>query len=191
MVQWLQQLAPVQTLMGWQPDGNGTSQTRKWLGLSKNKEDKSLPIPETHANDGVAIGASHFIRWKDWQDVRRNVRGGYWDGEVEISDSPFVVVARPNIYRRQLHFENPDSKKPNPTQYRKRKGGTITPFGLRSGDFVEAEKALKIYRGWIGGYTKTSKTTNVSIYDVNWKRLGQFSPNKVKLLKRSTKLLIK
>jgi hypothetical protein len=100
------------------------------------------------------------------------------------------VIAKPNIYRRQLHFENPDSHKPNPTQYRKRKGGTITPVGFRSGDFVEAQKASQVYRGWIGGYTETAKTKNVSIYNVNWKRIGQFSPNKVKLLKRSSKLCV-
>jgi hypothetical protein len=73
---------------------------------------------------------------------------------------------------------------------RKRKGGTITPFGLRSGDLVKAEKAGKSYIGWIGGYTQTTKTKNVSVYDHNWHRLGQFSPSKVQLIKRSTRLCV-
>ncbi len=50
-------------------------------------------------------------------------------------------------------------------------------------------KARVIYRGWIGGYTN-SKTKAVSIYDINWKRIGQFSPNKTKLLRRSNKLCV-
>ncbi|NEP12460.1 MAG: hypothetical protein F6K14_20090 [Symploca sp. SIO2C1] len=183
MLAWLGEIAPTATIFGWE-----TSNIRQWLKLPKDKSDKSKPCPETHSNDGVALASSHFIRWKEWQSS--SARGGYWDGEVIVTPASFKVIAKPNIYRRQLHFENPDSKKPNPTQYRKRKGGTVTPFGLRSGDFVQAQKAGQIYGGWIGGYTQTAKTKNVSIYDVNWKRIGQFSPNKVRLLKRSTKLLV-
>jgi hypothetical protein len=71
---------------------------------------------------------------------------------------------------------------------RKRKGGTITPFGFRSGDFVQAEKAGRVYRGWIGGFREPNKV--VSVYDHNWHRLGQFSVGKVQLIKRSTKLCV-
>ena len=49
---------------------------------------------------------------------------------------------QPQLYRRQLHFENPSKE-----GVRKRKGGTVTPFGLRSGDLVEGVKAGKAYRG--------------------------------------------
>lgn len=183
MLEWLNQIAPTSTQFGWQ-----TSNLRQWLKLPKDKTDKSKATEDTHSNDGVALAASHFIKWKEWQ--ASSARGGNWEGEVSVTSAPFKVIAKPNIYRRQLHFENPDSHKPNPSQYRKRKGGTITPFGLCSGDFVQAEKAGQIYRGWIGGYTETAKSKNVSIYDVNWKRIGQFSPNKVKLLKRSCKLCV-
>ncbi|MEH2248607.1 hypothetical protein [Nostoc sp.] len=90
------------------------------------------------------------------------------------------------MYRRQLHFENSEKG-----GTRKRKGGTVTPFGFRSGDKVRAEKASVIYVGWIGGYTQTQRTmNNVSVYDHNWKRIGQFSPNKVELLQRSTRLCV-
>lgn len=193
MLEWLNQIAPTSTQFGWQ-----TCNLRQWLKLPKDKADKSKAVEETHSNDGVALAASHFVKWKEWQSSNATrfaasgfaYRGGKWEGEVSITKAPFKAIAKPNIYRLQLHFENPDSHKPNPTQYRKRKGGTITPFGFRSGDFVQAEKAGQIYRGWIGGYTETAKSKNVSIYEVNWKRIGQFSPNKVKLLKRSTKLCV-
>jgi len=181
MLSWLEKLAPTATQYGWQ-----TSNLRQWLKLTKEKADKSKAVEETHSNDGVALAASHFVKWKEWHSS--NARGGYWDGEVVATVAPFKVIARPNVYRRQLHFENPDSHKPNPNQYRKRKGGTITPFGFCSGDFVQAEKAGQTYRGWIGGYTRTTKSKNVSVYDHNWKRIGQFSLKKIKLLKRSCKL---
>ncbi len=183
MLQWLEKIAPTSTQLGWQ-----TSNLRQWLKLPKDKSDKSKAVEESHSNDGVALATSHFIKWKNWYSS--NAHGGYWEGETVITSAPFKVLAKPNVYRRQLHFENPDSHKPNPNQYRKRKGGTITPFSFRSGDFVKAEKAGQIYRGWIGGYTETAKSKNLSIYDVNWKRIGQFSPNKVKLLKRSCKLCV-
>ncbi len=183
MLEWLSQIAPIATQLGWQ-----TSNLRQLLKLPKDKSDKSKACEETHSNDGVALAASHFIKWCEWHSS--NARAGNWEGEVFVTSAPFKVIAKPNIYRRQLHFENPDSHKPNPNQYRKRKGGTITPFGFRSGDFVQAEKAGQIYRGWIGGYTQTAKSKNVSIYDCNWKRIGQFSPSKVKLLKRSCKLCV-
>ena len=183
MLEWLLRIVPTATQFGWQ-----TSNLRQWLKLPKDKSDKSKAVEETHSNDGVALAASHFIKWREWHSS--NARGGNWEGEVSVTSAPFKVIAKPNIYRRQLHFENPDSHKPNPNQYRKRKGGNITPFGFRSGDFVQAEKAQTLYRGWIGGYTETAKSKNVSIYDCNWKRIGQFSPNKVKLLKRSCRLCV-
>jgi len=183
MLEWLNEIATTSTQLGWQ-----TSNLRQWLKLPKDKADKSKAVEETHSNDGVALASSHFVKWKEWQSSKAH--GGNWSGEVSLTSAPFRVIAKPNIYRRQLHFENPDSHQPNFNQYRRRKGGTITPFGFRSGDFVQAEKAGQIYMGWIGGYTETTKSKNVSVYDINWRRIGQFSPNKVKLLKRSTKLLV-
>ena len=55
---------------------------------------------------------------------------------VQLTDGPFKVIAQPQLYRRQLHFEDPSK-----TGVRKRKGGTVTPFSLRSGDLVEGIKA--------------------------------------------------
>jgi hypothetical protein len=114
-----------------------------------------------------------------------NTRGHRWAGQVAITSAPFRIISRPNLYRRQLHFENPEKG-----GIRKRKGGTVTPFGLRSGDKVRASKAGVAYVGWIGGYTQTQKTKKLSVYDHNWRRVGQFSPNKVELLQRSTRLCV-
>jgi hypothetical protein len=83
-----------------------------------------------------------------------------------------------------LHFDNAEKG-----GIRKRKGGTITPFNLRYGDKVMAEKAGKTYIGWVGGFTD-AKAKNISVYDHNWKRIEQFSPKKVKLIRRSNKLCV-
>ena len=179
----LEKLAPVKKMYGWQKDGNGTSQIREYLGLYKDKKNKKNPIPETHAVDGVALAASEFIAFKPF--VTKNSHGHDWQGEVTITKSVFRVITRPAYFRRALHFDNP-----NKGGVRKRKGGTITPFGFRAGDYVEAEKAGITYRGWIGGFTNTEKSKKLSVYDYNWKRIGQFSLSKVKLLRRSNKLCI-
>ncbi|MEQ8539845.1 MAG: RRXRR domain-containing protein [Coleofasciculus sp. D1-CHI-01] len=105
MLKWLEKLAPTTTQYGWQ-----TSNLRQWLKLTKEKSDKSKAVAETHSNDGVALAASHFVKWKDWHD--KNAHGGYWDGEVVATVAPFKVIARVGVYRRQLHFSNPDSHKP-------------------------------------------------------------------------------
>ncbi|MEQ9238446.1 hypothetical protein [Coleofasciculus sp. E2-BRE-01] len=89
------------------------------------------------------------------------------------------------FFRRQLHFEVPDK-----SGTRKRKGGTITPFGLRVGDLVRAEKAGKVYIGYVGGFTKTKDTQKVSVCDYTWKRIGQFAPSKVELIRRNNGLCV-
>ncbi|NJO93784.1 MAG: hypothetical protein HC820_04435 [Hydrococcus sp. RM1_1_31] len=178
MLQWLGDLRPTATQYGWQ-----TSILRQQLGLTKDKADKSKQSPETHANDGIALAASHFMRFEQFYTA--NTRGHCWVGQIEVTDSPFRVISRPNIYRRQLHFENPEKG-----GIRKRKGGTVTPFGFRSGDLVKACKAGEIIRGWIGGFTNSEKTKNVSVYDHNWKRIGQYALSKVKLLHRSTGICV-
>ncbi len=180
MVEWLKQLCPMTTQEGWQ-----TASLRRQLNLEKDKTNKAAPKPSTHAVDGIALAASYFIQFKAFHT--NNSRGHHWVGKVQVTLAPFRVIARSQIFRRQLHFENPVS---NTTNYRRRKGGTLTPFGFRSGDFVKAEKAGKTYMGWIGGFTQTEKTKKVSIYDYTWRRIGQFSPNKVHLLQRRTGIVV-
>ena len=93
------------------------------------------------------------------------------------------MIARPQLYRRQLHFENPGKG-----GTRKRKGGTVTPFGFRSGDLVAAIKGKLTVKGYIGGYSEVNKV--ISIYDINWKRVGQFSVSKTQLLRRYNGLCV-
>jgi hypothetical protein len=178
MLQWLEELRPTITQQGWQ-----TSILRQQLGLAKDKTDKSKQTPETHANDGIALAASHFMGFEQFHTA--NTKGHHWVGQVEVTSSPFRVISRSNAYRRQLHFENPEKG-----GRRKRKGGTVTPFGFRSGDLVRASKAGTIVTGWIGGFTDSEKSKNVSVYDHNWRRIGQYALSKVKLLQRSTGICV-
>lgn len=112
-----------------------------------------------------------------------NTRGHQWKGKCVNTLSLFIVVTRPQLFRRKLHQENYSKG-----GELKRQGGTVTPFGFRSGDYVEAVKSGKKVRGWIGGYTASRKL--LSIYDHNWKRVGQYSVKQVRLLKRSSRLCI-
>jgi hypothetical protein len=169
--QWLPNIAPVTTKLGWE-----TSVRRQSLGLEKDKH-KSNQVPATHAVDGVALASYEFLRYK-------SIKGdqGWLEGNVEITNAPFSVVKRPPVSRRQLHLMLPAKG-----GVRRKYGGTVTRHNFRKGDLVEAEKKGLKYRGWVSGDTKTE----VSVSDFDWKRLGQFSKNKVELLQRSTGLICK
>lgn len=176
MLNQLSNIAPTFTLEGWK-----TSILRKQLGLEKNKNDKSVADVTTHGNDAIALAASRLVQYKAFHTV--NSHGHHWVGSVQLTDAPFKVIARPQLYRRQLHFENPSL-----LGIKKRKGGTVTPFGFRSGDLVEATKGKNTVKGYVGGYSEPNKV--VSIYDVNWKRLGQYRISKTKLIKRGNGLCV-
>jgi len=173
MLKQLSNLASTRTLEGWK-----TSILRQQLGLEKNKDDKSVQDVTTHANDGIALAASQFMEFKIFKG-----KTAYWVGSVQLTDAPFKVISRPQLYRRQLHFENPSKG-----GIRKPKGGTVTPFGFRSGDLVQAIKGTNKVKGYIGGYSEVNKV--ISVYDHNWKRLGQFSVSKTRLLRRSNGLCV-
>ncbi|MFP4413509.1 MAG: RRXRR domain-containing protein [Coleofasciculus sp.] len=79
---------------------------------------------------------------------------------------------------------------PDKSGVRKRKGGTITPFGVRIGDWVRVEKAGKVYIGYVSGFTDTERSKKVSVCDYTWKRIGQFAPSKVELIRRANGLCI-
>jgi RRXRR protein len=57
MLEQLSSFAPVVKVEGYQ-----TAQVRNHLGLTKNSSHKSKAEFNTHAVDGVAIAASHFVR---------------------------------------------------------------------------------------------------------------------------------
>jgi hypothetical protein len=188
----METITPVFIREGWQKNGNGTSQIRKQLGLEKDRENKGEAKPETHAVDGIALACGYFVQYS--RHITSNTQGYLWKGEVNVTDSVFKIITRPGavrrgkeygFFRRQLHFEVPDK-----SGIRKRKGGTITPFGFRVGDLVKATKKDEQFVGYVGGFTNTNKSKNVSIYDYSWKRIGQFTPSKVKLLRRNNGLCI-
>lgn len=156
---------------GWQ-----TANIRQQLGLHKQKHAKGDAIPATHAVDGVALGASAFIRYGVI-----SIHSMGWKGEVQITPAPFTIIRRPPVSRRQLHLMV--SAKGG---VRRKYGGTVTRHGFRKGDYVEAIQGNKIYQGWVSGDTEKQ----VSVSDQNWKRLGQFSKNKVRLGKRCTGLIV-
>lgn len=160
-----------------------TGKYRDYLGLMKDKKDKSKQCPQTHANDAIALSATYFVKYEAYQTS--NTHGYRWVGEVKVTKAPFIVVTRPKLFRRKLHQENYTKG-----GTLKRLGGTVTPFGFRCGDFVEVTTKGTAIRGWIGGFTNTKKSNKLSVYNHNWDRLGQYGIKAVRLLKRSTKLCV-
>ena len=141
-----------------------TGKYRDRLGLVKERKDKSKQTPETHAVDAIALAATAFIEYKAFNTA--NAHGHEWVGECKVTPAPFIVLTRPKLFRRKLYQENYSKG-----GILKRQGGTITPFRFRSGDYVEASQKGSSVRGWIGGFTDTAKTKNVSIYDHDWSRI--------------------
>ena len=172
-IEQLGKLAPVVTKFGWQ-----TSNLRKELGLEKQKHSKGDAVPQTHAVDGVVLAATQFRDYLPFENSEG--RGHCWQGNTTITNAPFTVIRRPPISRRQLHlmvFAKGGT--------RRKYGGTVTRHGLRKGDFVRAERKGIHYLGWVSGDTKTQ----ISVSDINWKRIAQFSKSKVQLLQCSTGLI--
>lgn len=178
-IEQLNKIAPVVKKFGWQ-----TSNLRKHLGLPKQKQNKKEAIPATHAVDGTVLAATQFIDYLPFENSQRAGthagRGHCWQGRVNVTDAPFFVIRRPPISRRQLHLMLP-GKGGNRRKY----GGTTTRHDFRKGDFVEAVKAGITYQGWCSGDT----AKQVSVSNAAWKRIGQFTPSKVRLLQRSTGLI--
>jgi len=173
MLEWLSQFTPVTIQYGWE-----TANLRLSLGLQKTRN-KSEQSPQSHAVDGVTLAASQFVSYQAFQTA--NTHGHQWVGSVEITPAPFVVIRRPPISRRQLHLMVFALG-----GVRRKYGGTTTRHGFRKGDFVRAEKSGRISHGWVSGDTESQ----VSVSDINWKRLGQFTAKKVQLIARSTGLIV-
>lgn len=171
-IEQLGKLAPVVTQYGWK-----TANIRRHLGIEK-ASNKAEQCPAAHAMDGVALAASEFVQYRKFH--RLGVDGGDWLGTVALTAAVFKVIRRPPICRRQLHL----------LQFakggqRRAYGGTVTRHGFRKGDLVRAVKAGIEYVGWVSGDTARA----VSVSNINWKRLGQFTASKVQLIQRSTGLL--
>jgi len=140
------------------------SDTDAWrakFGLKKRTDRKWEQVPETHANDAVAMlmGVT---------------------GCENNPEAPFFVWRRLRYARRSLHRQHFQKGGVRP-----KFGGTSNGGFFRKGDWVEAEKVGKVYRGWVCGLP-TETTKLVGVADADGKRIGQFSPKKVRLLARST-----
>lgn len=167
----LEAFGDVKQIQGWE-----TAQIRTQLGIEKQKHSKGNAIPATHAVDGIALACSVFI---NYGIIDRHSMG--WLGSVAITPAPFCVIRRPPISRRQLHLMVKALG-----GVRRKYGGTVTRHGFRKGDYVEATQGSITYRGWVSGDTEKQ----ISVSDANWRRLGQFSKNKVRLIRRSTGLIV-
>jgi hypothetical protein len=150
----LRVLGTLITVEGWQ-----TQRWREQYNLKKTGR-KSALTPESHANDAVAMLA------------------GLAGCEVN-NIAPFWVYRRPEFARRSLHRQRFQKGGKRPTF-----GGTTNGTFFRKGDYVEAEMAGKVYRGWVCGLP-TERTPKVGVMNAEGKRIGQFSLSKVRLLKRS------
>lgn len=170
MLEQLEQIAPTTTIQGFQ-----TSNTRKHLGLQKNKFDKPKQCFETHAVDGVAIAASWFVEYQKYHCNGED--GAEWVGQVEITKGPFFVISRPPYSRRQLHLMVPAKG-----GIRRKYGGSTTRHGFRKGDLVQSPKGI--------GYVSGDAERRVSVSNANWKRLGQITASKVQLIRRSNGLVV-
>lgn len=141
-------------------DVSDTDAWRAEFGLKKRTENKWEQIPETHANDAVAM--------------LMGVTG------CSNASVPFFVWRRLQYARRSLHRQNFQRGGIRP-----RFGGITNGGFLRKGDWVDAEKAGIWYRGWVCGLP-TEKMQLVGVADTDGKRIGQFSLKKVRLLARSS-----
>lgn len=168
-IKQLSQFATVHTRLGWQ-----TSNLRKYLGLEKSK-DKAKQTPESHANDGITLACFQFLDYLPFHTA--NGHGHEWKGFVQVTDAPFAIVKRPPISRRQLHLMVPSKG-----GQRRKYGGSTTRHGFRKGDLISSPKGI----GYVSGDTEKQ----LSVSDVNWKRLGQITANKIQLIRRSNGLIV-
>lgn len=170
MLEQLSKFAPVVKVEGYQ-----TAQVRNHLGLTKNKVDKSKPEFNSHAVDGVAIAASHFVEYRKYH--RLDMDGASWFGSVFITPAPFFIIRRPPYSRRQLHLMVPAVG-----GIRRKYGGSTTRHGFRKGDLVNSPKGI----GYVSGDTEKQ----ISVSNASWKRLAQVTTSKVTLIRRSNGLIV-
>jgi len=159
--------------------GYDTNIRRQQLGLEKGAKKEEREV-RAHVNDCIAMGS---IILGIGIETKTRLRLGI----------NFDIITRPKYSRRKLHDE-----KASKGGIRKRHGGTTIDWtNIRLGDYVEAARTEKgigkmIYRGWAGGFSSGKNDNNsISLYDFDWKRIGQFGVNNVRLLNRRTGLMVK
>ncbi len=156
--------------------GYETNMRRQQLNLKKSSK-KEERDPSAHVNDCISMGS--IILGLGMETKTRLIQGINFD-----------IITRPKYSRRKLHNEQPSKG-----GIRRRFGGATTDWtNIRKGDYVEAIRDKqsgedRLYRGWIGGFENDKKL--FSVYNFDWKVIGQFDSKKVRLLNRNHGLLIK
>ncbi|WP_228060821.1 RRXRR domain-containing protein [Coleofasciculus sp. LEGE 07081] len=166
-----------------QPSGEKTQPVA--LGVDPGKSYSGIGIQSPRVTLFMAHLVLPFQSVKDRMEQRRMMRlkgrRGWWEGNVSITAAAFFVIVRPPTSRRQLHLMIPSKG-----GKRRKYGGTTTRHGFRKGDVVRTQMARRVCTRWVSGDTHR----RVSVSDITWKRLGQFSASKVQLLCRATGLLV-
>ena len=153
--------SPIRIIRGYE-----TNIRRKQLGLKK-EEDKTVRNSESHVNDCIAMGSIIL-------GLGINISNKF----------KYDTITRPKYSRRFLHLEQFSKG-----HIRRKYGGSTTDWTkIRKGDYVEAIRGKKAFRGWISGFLDDKKILSVSNFD--WKRMGQFEESNVRLLYRNHGILI-
>lgn len=156
--------------------GFDTNTRRQQLGLKKSGK-KDERGPEAHVTDCIAMGSIILGLGIETKTALRECIN-------------FDIITRPKYSRRKLHNEQPSKG-----GIRRRFGGTTTDWtNIRKGDYVETiidkrDGDDMLYRGWVGGFENDKKL--ISVYNFDWKVIGQFDNKKVRLLNRNNGLMIK
>ncbi len=165
--------------------GYDTNIRRQQLGLEKSSK-KDERDPSAHVNDCIAMGS---IILGLGIETKTFLREGM----------NFDIISRPKYSRRKLHNEKVNLQdkilKYKGHRIRKRFGGTTTNWtNIRKGDYIEAiidkrDENDMMYRGWAGGFDNDRKF--ISLYDFDWKVVGQFDYKKARLLSRNHGLMVR
>ena len=148
----LKKIAPLTTVEGWE-----TAEARCKYNIRKSYCRDAL-TPRSHANDAIAMLSNHYGRNVD-------------------SPAPFFVWSSHVPVRRQLHLQNPQKG-----GVRRVYGGTTGRYGIRKGDFVEANVKGKTVRGWACSFSDMQ----VGVADIRGKRFAIPTARNVRLIHRRT-----
>jgi len=151
----LKNLASFVTVEGWQ-----TTEARKKYRIKKTRTKAAL-VPESHANDAVAMMCMHY---------GRNVN----------SPTSFFIWGAYNPVRRQLHKQKARKGGVRPAY-----GGTTGRYGIRKGDLVEAKVKGKMVRGWACSFSNTQ----VGVANFRGERFAIPTVRNVRLTHRATGVL--
>jgi hypothetical protein len=157
----MKNIAPVKIIRGYE-----TNIRRQQLNLKK-EGDKTVRSVDSHVNDCIAMGS---------------IMLGLG---IEIGNKfKYDTITRPKYSRRFLHLEQFSKGGVR----RKYGGSTANWTNIRKGDYVEIIRGKKAFRGWVSGFIDDKRIISVSDFD--WKRIGQFSEDGIRLLHRNHGILI-